>query len=194
MPSTTNPLPDLNEPVVDRFRRWTPIWYRWIKPLLETVKRTTELADNTQQELTELTTTVGENTTTITEVIESVEGVAANWGIVINQNGAVTGAIKLDSTQNFSQFKVLANKFIIEHPTSTGTTVEAFVATTVDGNPAVGINGDLLVAGTVDATALAVDTLSSIAADIGTVTAGVLQSADGNFVIDLNNKYIVITT
>ena len=36
--------------------------------------------------------------------------------------------------------------------------------------------------------------LSSIKADIGTVTAGTLQSADGKFVIDLDNKTISIET
>jgi uncharacterized Tic20 family protein len=36
--------------------------------------------------------------------------------------------------------------------------------------------------------------LSSIKADIGTVTAGTLQSTDGKFVIDLDNKTISIET
>lgn len=34
--------------------------------------------------------------------------------------------------------------------------------------------------------------LSSIKADLGTITAGLMQSADGKFVIDLNNKFIRI--
>jgi hypothetical protein len=36
--------------------------------------------------------------------------------------------------------------------------------------------------------------LSSIKADMGTITAGKLQSTDGKFVIDLNNKTISIET
>lgn len=40
---------------------------------------------------------------------------------------------------------------------------------------------------------LNVTNLSSLTSNMGTITAGVLRSADGNFVIDLNNKYISIT-
>lgn len=38
-----------------------------------------------------------------------------------------------------------------------------------------------------------VSNLSALTSNMGTITAGVLKSADGKFVIDLNNKYISIT-
>lgn len=38
-----------------------------------------------------------------------------------------------------------------------------------------------------------IDDLSSLSADIGTITAGKMQSSDGKFVIDLDNKLITIT-
>jgi len=52
---------------------------------------------------------------------------------------------------------------------------------------------NILLDGTVLAPHLNVGELSAITADMGTVTAGVVQSADGKFVIDLNNKKISIT-
>lgn len=52
---------------------------------------------------------------------------------------------------------------------------------------------NILLDGTVTAPMLNVGYLSAIASDIGTMTAGKVQSADGKFVIDLNNKTISIT-
>jgi len=53
--------------------------------------------------------------------------------------------------------------------------------------------GAAAIRGTLTANQIGVSTLSAITADMGTVTAGVLQSSDGNFVIDLTNKTITIS-
>lgn len=54
--------------------------------------------------------------------------------------------------------------------------------------------GNLVVEdGKMKATYLDVTNLSALSSNMGTITAGVLRSADGKFVIDLNNKYISIT-
>lgn len=55
------------------------------------------------------------------------------------------------------------------------------------------INGNCLVTGSIAATALAVSTLSSITANIGTITAGKMQSSDTKFIIDLDNRNITIS-
>jgi Domain of unknown function (DUF1983) len=194
MSDTTNPLPDISHPVIDRYRRWDSVWWKFIKPLLETTRRTNELAENTEQTVNELSTTVGDNTTTITELQESVDGIHALWGVEINTNGRVVGAVKLDGTNHKSTFAVLADKFEIVHPTADGNVIQAFVAGLVNGVPTVGINGNLVVDDTIKANALDVNALSAISANIGTCTAGVLQSSDGKFVINLDSKYILITT
>jgi len=54
------------------------------------------------------------------------------------------------------------------------------------------IDGDLMVAGTITSDKLSVTNLSAVAADMGTLTAGKLQSTDGKFKIDLTNKEILI--
>jgi len=170
---TTNALPSVIEPVVDRNRRWNPLWYRFIKPLLETVRAS-------EDAISTITTTVDE--------------VGGKWGVDVNINNRVTAAIKLDGSATESSFAVLATKFIIVHPTDDADTVQAFVVGQVDGVNTVGINGNLVVDGSILARHIDVDSLSALTADVGTVTAGVLQSSDGNFVIDLNNKTITITT
>jgi hypothetical protein len=55
------------------------------------------------------------------------------------------------------------------------------------------ISADRIQAGSIAANKLSVTDLSSINANMGTVTAGKMQSSDGKFVIDLTNKFISIT-
>ncbi|ACL60579.1 TipJ family phage tail tip protein [Methylobacterium nodulans] len=55
-----------------------------------------------------------------------------------------------------------------------------------------GLNGGGLWASSVSANKLAVTQLSAITANVGTMTAGLLQSADGQMQVDLNNKRIII--
>lgn len=166
MADTTLPVPSPDHPVVDRFRKWDPIWYRFLKPLWQNVK------DNNV-------------------VIESVGN---NYGVSVNVDGHVTAAIKLDGSPALSSFTVVADTFAVANPTD-GTDVQTvFVVGNVNGAPTVGINGDLIVDGTIAARSLDVTELSSITADIGEVTAGVIRSSDSKFVIDLDNKTITITT
>jgi hypothetical protein len=171
MADTTTALPSQTEPVVDRYRRWSPVWYPWIKKLLENIR------------------TQAASIFTIEETIDEING---KWSLSVNENGRVTGAITLDGSQTESEFSVLANKFIVVHPSVDGTTIQAFIVGPVAGVPTIGVNGNLIVDGTILARHLNVGSLSAITANVGTVTAGVMQSADGNMVIDLDNKYIRI--
>jgi len=265
------PLPNLNDPVVDRHRRFTPTWFRWIKPLLDTtvdlkvnlVATDAQVTANTAAITTEQTvragadsalasqistvsatansntaaiqtetsarvngdsalasqistvsTTVSGNTTSITSLQSSVNGISAQWGVSINANGRVSGLVRLDGGTSGSTFSVLADKFIVYNPSNDGQSIQGFIIGSVNGTTTVGINGNLLVdgtilarsivagtitgdriaAGTITADRLSVSSLSAIAANVGTVTAGKLQSSDSKFVIDLDNKTITITT
>lgn len=173
MADTTRPLPSPSVPVVDRLRRWSPEWYPFIKQLLTNIK------------------TQAAAVFTIEETIDEING---RWGLSISENGRVTGAITLDGSDTQSTFAVLADKFIVVHPSVDGTTLQAFVVGNVNGVSTVGINGSLIVDDTILARHLDVSTLSAIAANVGTVTAGTLRSADSKFVIDLDNKTLTITT
>ena len=69
MSDTTSPLPSVNEPVVDRYRRWSPIWYPWIKKLLDTVR------------------TQAQSLFTIQETIDEIEG---KWSLSIRRGIAAS--------------------------------------------------------------------------------------------------------
>lgn len=148
--------------------------------------------DSVATKISQVSSQAGGNSAAISTLQESVGGIEARWGVAIDLNGHVVGLVQLSGDQSGSTFVVVADKFIISHPGDAGKTTTPFVVGMVNGVSTVGINGNLVVDGSILARHIAVGTLSAIAADIGTVTAGVLKSADNKFVIDLNNKTIEI--
>lgn len=208
------PILSQSEPFVDRYRRVSDKWFPWLKKLFDTLRRV-------DKDLTDITVSVGQVSATVggmqvdiatlqdtsvehgltisqvqtlTNTLNSEMGtLSARWGVAINSGGQVIGLVQLDGSPTESTFTVVADKLLVAHPTSAGTTVQAFVVGLVDGVSTVGINGNLVVDGTILARHLEVASLSSITANIGTVTAGKLQSVDGAMVIDLDAKSIVIT-
>lgn len=165
------PIPAPNEVFVDRNRYITAKWYPFMVRLFKSLRTTINALDTVQ---------------------ETVDQVAGTWTLSINDNDRVTGYIKLDGSDVSTTFAVMADKFIIVHPTANNTTIQAFIAGLVNGVSTIGINGNLIVDGSILARSIDVDTLSAITANIGTVTAGKLQSTDGKFVVDLDNKTIRI--
>ena len=190
MADKTNALPSISEPVIDRFRRWSPVWYRWLKPLLETTRETvvrleavngdlsaaviTEASARASADtaiassITTVSTTVGGLSTTVTSHTSSLNGLNAQWGISIDVNGKVIGLTRLDGGATGSTFTVLADKFIVRHPTTT-TDIQAFIIGLVNGTSTVGINGNLMVDGSITADALNFNTLTEAAPDAGII-------------------------
>ena len=144
--------------------------------------------DSVAQKIETIESQAAGNSAAITTIQESINGIEARWGIAIDLNGRVVGLVQLDGSASGSTFTVVADKFIIAHPTDSGQLMTPFVVGLVNGVPTVGINGNLVVDGSILARHIAVGTLSSISANIGTITAGKLQSADGKVVLDLDNK------
>ena len=185
MADTTNPLPNSREPFVDRYRFINPVWLRWLKPLLETVKSSTTKIDTVES-------TVNGVTTTVTALQTSVDGIAGSWGVDVNVNGKVIGAVKLDGSATESSFAVLADRFVVSHPTSTSINVEVFGVGMVNGIETVGIKGELIVDGSITAHKITATTLDSVSVNAGTIRAGRFESYSGNFVMDLDNETIDI--
>lgn len=166
---------------------------RGAKALVRQEQITRETEDSALAALiNQVITNVDGNTASVTEVLESLNGVQARWGVAINVNGQVVGLVQLDGDATESTFTVLSDKFIVAKPDGTGAT-PIFIVGDIDGSPAVGVNGNLIVDGTVLARHLAVTTLSAIVADIGEVTAGKLRSSDNKMVIDLDAKSITMS-
>ncbi len=181
MADTTNPLPSVKEPFVDRFRFINPVWLRWLKPLLETVK-------STSTRVYTVTAEVDTMSVTVTETATAVATLGGQWGVSIDINGKVVGLVKLDGTAMESTFTVVADKFLVKHPTTT-TEIEAFVVGNILGTPTVGINGELIVDGSVTADALNINTLSEASDDAGVIVNGTLKDSLDVYEFDIANGY-----
>lgn len=146
--------------------------------------------------ITTVSTAVGGLTSQVTTIQESVDGIEAYYGILI-QAGNRTGFFKLDGTAAEINAIFGVDKFIIMHPTSTGITAAPFVVGLVNGVSTVAINGQLVVDGTILARHIAaasitaekinVATLSAIVANLGTINAGLVQDAAGTYFFDFTN-------
>jgi hypothetical protein len=144
------------------------------------------------QSVTAATTRIDDNEATAALILQSIDGLESRIGLSVSQDGQIIGAVTLEGTPLGSQFTVVADRFLIAHPTTPGNTIQAFVVGTVDDTPTVGINGNLVIDGTILARHINALTLSAISANIGQVTAGLLRSADNKMRIDLDNKSIVV--
>lgn len=140
-----------------------------------------------------LTTTVDSHTTSLTTYGTSINGLQAKWGVTINANKRITGLTLNSGLDNTTTFAVLADKFTIVHPTNDGLTAQAFQAGLVNNVATVGINGNLIVDNTITANAINVTTLSALTANLGTVTAGVIQNPAGTLKFDLPNMRLYRT-
>ena len=129
------------------------------------------------------------------ELVASVDGVSAEWGVAIDIDGNVVGLVRLDGSLTESTFTVVADKFQVAQPGSAGgDPVPVFVIASVDGVNKLALRGDMLIDGTILARHISVSSLSAITANVGTVTAGLIKSSDNKMQINLNTGVITIDT
>lgn len=244
--NTTQPIPAQTEPFIDRYRRITTRWWPFIRQLLtatntnsqniaaiNTDLTTVKASVTTEQvaraaadsalasSITTVETSVAGANARITTTEASINGIEAHWGVDIDVgSGAVKGTVRLDAGATGTTFTVLSDKFIIANSANTAQQMQAFIAGLVAGSSTVGINGSLLVDGTILARSIAADTitsaqiaanaitaseiaagavtaskidvaaLSAITADLGTVTAGLIRDSGDTIRFDLPNMKI----
>jgi hypothetical protein len=170
--------------------------------------------------ISSVSSTVAGNTAAIAVVTQSINGVSQQFAVTFNSQGEVTGSIRLDGNQQRTQFVVNADGFLVgKAGTNGGNPINAFAIDIVNGVPQIALRGNIIAdasisartiqAGSITADKISANALSAISANLGTVTAGLIQNpagtllfnlpamqlyrADGTFTIDLSNKVIDIT-
>jgi hypothetical protein len=121
-------------------------------------------------------------------VSEDLTEARARATIGVNVDNQIIGLIDIAGNLLESVVTILADKFLVAKPDGTGATQILTVGTTPLGASRVGISGDVIINGTISALALQVSELSAIVANLGVITAGRLQSADGSCYFDLDEK------
>jgi len=116
---------------------------------------------------TVLTGTVGNLTTTVEEYKTVTDGIKGEWGVTINALGYVCGVKLLaDYSQEepTSDFTIMADTFSI---VTTGTSPKTpFTIGTVNGVSSIGINGNMIIDGTVTVDKLAATVIEAVSATI----------------------------
>ncbi|WP_432728575.1 phage tail tip fiber protein [Variovorax sp. W6] len=104
---------------------------------------------------------------------------SAKWGLKVTAGNKVAGVL-LNNDGQESNFTVLVDRFAVAQQAAGGVTKYPFVVGSVAGASTVGIDGTLIVDGTILARAINVDRLSAITARLGYVNAGQIDiSGDG---------------
>lgn len=148
-----------------------------------------------------VSTAVAGNTASITTLNSSVNGIYTRWGVQVNAQNEVIGFINLDGNNASSALTIGVDFFQIgKSGTTGGTAVPVFAINTVSGTPKITFRGDmhgdgLIIARMVGAAQITADkinvtSLSAIAADIGTVTAGLIRNTADTLRFDLPNMRI----
>ena len=108
-------------------------------------------------DITALTTTVNGNTSTVTTLAASVNGIAARYGVSLDVNGYVTGFVQ-NNDGSQGDFIIMADRFAIVDPN--GGPGQTPVIPFEVNNGDVKINGNLVVAGTITSSQLALNSVT----------------------------------
>jgi sulfur carrier protein ThiS len=133
-------------------------------------------------------------TTQSTAIANIQTGLQASYTVKLTAGDRFSGfqLVQTDGTTGSiaSEFKIAADKFLIFAPGYTDQAV--FGVGTRNGVARVTMRGDFIADGSVNANQINVLNLSALSANMGTVTAGVIQSSNGKMVINLNANSITI--
>ncbi|MDP3650530.1 MAG: phage tail protein [Rhodoferax sp.] len=103
----------------------------------------------------------------------ALAGMVAKWAVQVqtmaNGRRALAGLQLIAGTDGESEVGILADKLVVYKPDGTGAPVPIMILGTVNGTSALGLDGSLVVDGSVVARSLSVQSLSSITATIGTL-------------------------
>lgn len=166
-------------------------WATAISQMQTTVTEHGNTLSALSSQTTQIATTVGEHTTAIEQNALSIDGIEGEYTIKIDANGKVAG-IGLVNGPTGSEFAIRADKFYIVYPEGDGSvSIIPFIIGMVNGTSTVGIDGALIVDGTILARMIAANqitaehinvvNLAAISADLGSITAGQINIGSGVF-------------
>jgi len=118
---------------------------------------------------------------TASAAASAVGGVEAKWGVKVQAMAdgrrAMAGVELLAGTDGESVFAILADRLLIYKPDGSGAPRQIVTLGTVNGVTALGLDGSLIVDGSIVARCLAVKTITAESGVIGDLAVGTLQLA-----------------
>jgi sulfur carrier protein ThiS len=137
--------------------------------------------------------TVSERFTAVADVTGQLIGA---WKVTVGSDGYFTGLqlIGANGPGGFqSELKIAVDKFLIGAPGSGFGAEAVFSLGTRNGIGRMVLRGDFIADGSINANQINVLNLSAISANVGTLTAGIIQSSNGKMVINLTNNTMIFS-
>ncbi len=138
--------------------------------------------------------TVGERFTAVADVTGQLIG---SWKVTVGANGYFGGLQLVGATGPGgalqTEFKIAVDKFLVGAPGSGFGEEAVFSIATRNGVGRMVLRGDFIADGSVNANQINVINLSSLSANVGELTAGIIRSNNGKMVINLNANNMIIS-
>ena len=153
-------------------------------------------ADQTlAQSITTVATTANGNSSQVSIIAASLDGLGSKFGVVVSQDGYVLGLAQLAANAaDGSTFTVISDSFKVALPgIAGGAPVPVFSIQNVNGTAKLAFRGDMYADGSITVNKLSVSQLSALTADLGTVTAGLIRNAANTLRFDLPTMRIYRT-
>lgn len=138
---------------------------------------------------------LGDNVSTVSVLVESVNGIKQQFTVALNQNGRVIGLIDLSGENGTSAFTVEAGQFLVALTgASGGDPVPVFSIQNVNGSPKLALRGDMVADGSISArhiNAASISTLYISDPDdtyFWNFATGQDGRTDGTWLMDRKNK------
>lgn len=142
------------------------------------------------QSITGVQTSVAGNTSSINQIMSSVDGIKSRWGVSVTAQDYVQGLVQLDGTASGSTFTIIADKMQYAQPgVSGGDPIQVLAIANVNGAPKIAFRADMIGDGAITARSISVGSLSAITADIGTVTAGKIRDASATYELRIGDGW-----
>lgn len=129
----------------------------------------------------------------VSDLEGEVDDVRAYYGVVINANGRLV-FLRMDGSEDEGSVIFGTDNFSVVHPDVNGGEPMPMFTLVTDGEGTRAVLSGQLIVDSIMAASGDFGELSAISANLGTVTAGKMQSTDNTFIIDLDNKIISIST
>lgn len=152
-------------------------------------------ADNALAQVDQtITTALNGNIAQVQVIAQSVDGIEQKFAVSLNANGQVVGLVQLDGTPIGTNFTVVADKFQVAQPSTTGGSPKnVFTIGDVGGEPALVFDGNMFGNGTITAEKLNAASIATLyISDPGNTyffdfANGKIGRTDGKMLIDLAN-------
>lgn len=140
---------------------------------------------------------LGSLNASVTTNATAIAGIGAQYTVLLDNNGYVTGTKQLNGGPGLSSFTVITDTFQVAKPGATGgAAVPVFTIGSINGVQKIGVRGDMLIDGSIIARHVAAGSITADKIQAGSIDANLIKQngvALGNIIADAVGKVRTVT-